>query len=190
MTSTTKLLALPSSANRKLVNLLSPYYISEDFQHMSDAVAFSLNNPNAQNSVELAQALFKTINAVVLDNLFWYLHEQEHYHMATVLGHRNFVTHCRVRIKYLTPLTSVWGNVPDIYSDEAEARITHTLLSWLSNVYQQCHDQFNEALLNLYESMRIYTPYRLVRTYQFEIGGDLSPLMIYTDCIHETASVY
>lgn len=190
MTSTTKLLALPSSANRKLVNLLSPYYISEDFQDMSNAVAFALNNPDAQNSVEFAQSLFKTINVIVLDNLFWYLHEQEHYHMATVLGYQNFVTQCRVRIKYLTPLTSFWGKVPDIYTDEAEARITQILLSWLSTVYQQCHGQFNEVLLNLYENMRMYTPYRLVRTYQFEIGGDLSPLMIYMDCIHETASVY
>ena len=69
MTSTTKLLALPSSTNRKLINVLSPYFISEDFQHMTNEVAIALNNPDAQYSVEFAQSLFKTINAIVLDNL-------------------------------------------------------------------------------------------------------------------------
>lgn len=187
---TTKLIALPSKPNRLLLGLLRRLYIDESFQHLSNSIAMALNNSLAVNNPEFSQVVLKMINAIILDNIYRYVHENESLHFATALGYGQFALNCRVRVKYMTHLFSMWGILSEDQRDEVETHITHVLMAWFIEAHRQYQSEMDATFMEIYESMTLYTPHRFVKTYQFEIGPDLSPLFIYTDCIHEIASFH
>ena len=176
----TKVLMLPSKPNRALLKALAQGYITEEFQSLSNTVARALGNPLACDNPAFNQAVLKTLNNILLDNVMGYITSQETYHFATVVGYNQFISNCRVRIKYLDEFFDSWSAIRED-KEEAESCIVYALLNWLQGYYLSHAHDLNACLLELHEAMRLYTPYRYVRTYRFEIDFDLHPLLIYTD---------
>ena len=192
MINPTKVLFIPSRPNRTLVNALLKGYIDEGFQQLSNSIAVGLGNHLAQNNIEFNQAVFRTLNNIVLDNVMHYLTSGESYHFATVIGYNQFISNCHVRIKYLDEFFTKWSVFQED-KEEIEREVVNIMLTWLSTYYCSCSDEINTSLLELYEAMTVYTPYRYVRTYRFEVDPELRPLLIYTDCIgsvNETLAVH
>jgi hypothetical protein len=182
---------LPSKPNRALLNVLVKGYITEEFQYLSNAIANTLGNPLARDNPSFSQAVLKTLNNILLDNVMSYITSSEKYHFATVVGYNQFICNCQVRVKYLDEFFDRWSAIRED-KEETERAIVHSMLYWLHGYYQSHAQDLNACLLQLHEAMMIYTPHRHVRTYRFEIDPELRPLLIYTDTtptFHETATV-
>lgn len=183
-----KLMILPSAPNRALMSSLRLGYINEEFEDLCRAVATWLKNPLACSNEAFPQAVMRTLNTVLLDNVMRYVVDQSHFHFATVVGYNQFVHNCTVRVKYLDDLFHNWSTVRED-KEELEEGVSTCLLRWLVNHHDRHHSDFNASLLQLYEQMAIQTPYRYVRTYRYELDPELRPMLIYTDCIDEAVGV-
>lgn len=186
--SPTKVLMLPNTSNRQLLSVLQRSYIREEFGTLLQGLANSIHNPMAANTPEFGHCVLRSINTIFLDNVMRYASSGEADQLARCLAHDRFVAESHIRLKYLDEIFSHWCPKKED-NDVEEKEVVKHLLWWMVHHFLDYRDEMAQALLSLYEEMLLYTPYRFITHYQYEISPQFHPVLIYSDCLHENHSL-
>lgn len=183
MTAVINLIKLPHACNHKLAQVLQKGYIREEFRDLTVEFAQVFQNHLVAGNEVFSADLIRLINNVLLDNVLRFLIEKDPYHFATTVANTTLTASMTVRIKYLSDLLVKWMIAPPEDQDEREMNSSDMILNWLIQQHFKYKAEMDEALVEAYTIMRRSLPYRYMRTYRFELTGELAPVVLYTDVL-------
>lgn len=176
-----QVLVLPKKANNQLLRELSKCQNSRDFQTFSHRLGLSLRSTKLQSPVN-SRALLFLLNRVILTNIYKYVEEGANSHFLYCVSNKLIVHDFYVNNYYICDFVKemMGSGVQDYEHAAIENSVCKEIMCFITYIYTQASETFNEAFLALYEMLYTYIPSSAVNVKRFELSPELDPIVFCT----------
>lgn len=186
-----KALMLPRASNNALYRILCASFLKTGASRLKGNLSVLLRSSKLQ-SHDGGPKLLMLINRIYLSSVHRYIDTGLSAWFLQTLQRRQFGDDISIDAYLISDFVEEMSGLSCTHLDrtEIENLVCREISGFMSHIYLERTDEFNEALLGVYEMLQCYLPNSGVKIHRFELTPTLDPVVFYTESVSLPERIY